>query len=456
MKRLRIWKNSLTLLQQFLSILFFVVIIFGIFFFTLLPRNIDNFVNQQMYTHIHRAQEEYLQGTIYDTYHSVIRDDNVYHYVYSKSANRYLNEIKPDTFIAETLDKIDPNIIGETFDGYFNINNNDTVVYSIRNFDDNYALVSIITRDYRSSFKTALVESTVDTTLLMVVGLFVFLMLWVMSIIRPLNTIRNYIEKLRKGEKPVLNIDRKDEIGELAEALEQMNDELSKQQHIREEMIQNISHDLKTPIATIKSYSESIKDGVYPYDTLEKSVDVIIEHADRLEKKVYSLITFNKMGYLVDDLEPGDNLPMLPIVNSVVNSLNALKGNIVINLDLQDVSFHGEKEPWRIVVENLVDNALRYAKTEIIITLNEEGLTVYNDGELMDNDRIEKLFKPYEKGTKGRFGLGLSIVKRVTETYGYLVVGENKTDGVIFRVIKPKTKKFLKLSNNDSQSRIVN
>ena len=77
-------------------------------------------------------------------------------------------------------------------------------------------------------------------------------------------------------EDPELIITRSDEIGEIAESLTSMNEELKKQQRIREEMIQNISHDLKTPIATIKSYSESIKDAIYPYDTLEKSVDVII------------------------------------------------------------------------------------------------------------------------------------------------------------------------------------
>ena len=54
--------------------------------------------------------------------------------------------------------------------------------------------------------------------------------------------------------------------------------------------------------------------------------------------------------------------------------------------------------------------------------------------------------KPYEKGNKGRFGLGLSIVKKVTETYGYLVAGENMNDGVVFRVIKPKVKKTKKQS----------
>ena len=74
----------------------------------------------------------------------------------------------------------------------------------------------------------------------------------------------------------------------------------------------------------------------------------------------------------------------------------------------------------------------------------------------MDKDRLEKLFKPYEMGNKGKFGLGLSIVKRVTETYGYKAVGENMDDGVIFRIIKPKKRRKKKANiektMNDAQN----
>ena len=59
-----------------------------------------------------------------------------------------------------------------------------------------------------------------------------------------------------------LYLNREDEIGEVANALVTMKDELTRQEKAKEEMIHNISHDLKTPIATIKSYSESIKDGI--------------------------------------------------------------------------------------------------------------------------------------------------------------------------------------------------
>ena len=446
MKRLRIWINSLTLLQQFLSILFIVITFFLMYFLTFLPRNIDTFVNQQMYQQIHNSQLNYISDSIINIPSPEEIETDVNHYVYSHISNRFLNAVEEGSTVDETLEYIiQRGYSGEVYDGHFE-NDEETVVYSVRDINKDFTLVSIIKSDYRSAFKTALIDSTINTTMLMVIGLYTFLLIWVVSIITPLNSIRNYIDRIRRGEKVGLYIDRKDEIGELAEALVDMNDELSKQQRIREEMIQNISHDLKTPIATIKSYSESIKDGIYPYDTLEKSVDVILEHADRLEKKVYSLITFNKMGYLIDDLAHGDNLAMVPVIQKAILACNVLRGDIVIETNLEDIYFHGEEDPWRIVVENLLDNALRYAKTVVRITLNEDGLSIFNDGELMEQSRIEKLFKPYEKGNKGRFGLGLSIVKKVTETYGYLVAGENMNDGVVFRVIKPKVKKTKKQS----------
>ena len=207
-------------------------------------------------------------------------------------------------------------------------------------------------------------------------------------------------------------------------------------------MIQNISHDLKTPIATIKSYGESIKDGIYPYETLEKSVDVIIEHANRLENKVQSLIILNKMGYLADSIDEGDNLLMNDVVDKVLLSLKVIRPEIefVTELD-EDVYFHGEEEPWRIVIENLVDNAIRYAKSYVKVVLKDKEIQVENDGSKIDFDRIDSIFRPYEKGDDGKFGLGLSIVYKVVNTYGYKVRAENLSDGVRFRIWKENTKK---------------
>ena len=317
-------------------------------------------------------------------------------------------------------------------------------MYTILRLTSDDYLISLVSDAYRTEFRGALVSGVINLNLLVVSILFVILMLWVGSLIHPLNQIRNYIDRIRRDEKADLKIDRRDEIGEVADALMIMETELNKQKKIREEMIQNISHDLKTPIATIKSYGESIKDGIYPYETLEKSVDVIIEHADRLEKKVYSLIMFNKMGYLLDNDETSF-VEMKSVIEKVIMSLKVIRPEIVITTNIEDVNFHGEEEPWRIVVENLLDNAIRYAKSEIKIHLSGGELSISNDGAQMSKDRLDKLFRPYEQGSDGQFGLGLSIVHRVCTTYGYRVVAENLNEGVCFRISKPLNKKELRL-----------
>lgn len=435
MKRIRIWLSNFTLIQQFLTIVFFTVAVLVFFIFTFLNRNIDSFVNSQMYVYIHRSQAEYLETRNFN-------ESNVVHFVYNANSKRYLNSVPSE--YQSFLYNINPDPESGSIDSSYTYDNG-LLVYSIISFDSDYRLISIIKNNFREEFKAALFSGVVNVTLYVVFGLIALIMIWIVSLIRPLDLIINYINKIKAGDKATLNVNRYDEIGEVAEALVSMNEQLSEQQHIRDEMIQNISHDLKTPIATIKSYSESIKDGIYPYDTLEKSVDVIIENTDRLEKKVYSLITYNKMDYLTDSGDNILNLEMAPVLQKAILACQVLRNDISIDTSEveEGVYFHGDEEPWRVVIENLLDNSLRYAKNVVKITLKNNLLEVFNDGEIMEKDRLDKLFKPYEKGNKGKFGLGLSIVKKVTETYGYTVTGENMNDGVVFRIYTSKKMKKL-------------
>lgn len=320
--------------------------------------------------------------------------------------------------------------------------NNLKYLYSIALLKDGRYLISVMPDTYRISFQKSLISGVVMMNILVVSVLLALLLAWVSTFIYPLQQIKLYIQKIKNDEPAVLNVKRNDEIGEVAEALTEMQNALEKQNHEKEEMIQNISHDLKTPIATIKSYSEAIKDGIYPYDTLEKSIDVIIEHADRLEKKVKSLIILNKMGYLLDKCPEGDALVMNEVIEKVILSLKVVRPEIEIIPNAEKgVKFHGEEEPWRIAVENLIDNALRYAKTKVIVELKQNELRVIDDGKQIEEDRLPTLFHPYEKGTDGQFGLGLSIVYRVCTTYGYRVQAENLPEGASFRIWKNATKR---------------
>ena len=173
--------------------------------------------------------------------------------------------------------------------------------YSVRLMNDGTSnvLMSYMDENYAQDAKDMMINSILYITVMAFCFIFLIMMLWVVSLIHPLNQIRNYIKKVKAGKEAELHLNRKDEIGELADALVSMREELLQQEQTKEEMIHNISHDLKTPIATIKSYGESIKDGIYPYETLEKSVDVIIDNADRLEHKVHSLLYMNRVEYLI-------------------------------------------------------------------------------------------------------------------------------------------------------------
>ncbi len=113
----------------------------------------------------------------------------------------------------------------------------------------------------------------------------------------------------------------------------------------------------------------------------KKSVDVIIENADRLEQKVHSLLFMNRVEYLISQDSEGIRSNMKDIVETVVQNTRLIKPEIEIKTDLEEIYFDGLDEPWRVAVENIIENALRYANTVIDIHLNEqEGLTIANDG----------------------------------------------------------------------------
>ncbi len=455
MKRIRLWLRELTLTQQLLTILFLVISTLTIFIFAFLTPGINEFTSSEMFRMLHAAHvraEYYVDSSDQIDRIDFFDDESgIQHVLYDNTRNSFGQHAE------EIQDLLNDNLaedirshLSEAADGmqdyqYSEKPGSRTILYTISQVNDGRYLVTMMSSAAELRFRGMLVNNIVNSNMMVAIVLFFILTVWITTIIYPLNQIKTYITKIKNDEPAELTINRHDEIGEVADALREMDSELKKQEREKEEMIQNISHDLKTPIATIRSYGESIKDGIYPYGTLEKSIDVIIEHADRLEKKVRSLIALNKMGYLLDECEEGDTLPMAEVIDKALLSLKVIRPEITFRRELdKGVKFHGDEDPWRIVVENLVDNALRYAVSEISIELRPGELRVINDGEPIDEERIDKLFRPYEKGTDGQFGLGLSIVYKIVTTYGYRIVAENLANGVCFRIWKDLPKKEIR------------
>ncbi len=427
--------TDLSLVQQMAVIVVTFVLVMLTFFGIYLRGNIGDLVTSQTLSMVQRSQENLVtrirSGDAVNP--SLDYDRDVMHFVYNKGKlQMYVGvNIYEEGFLTSVNE-----LLGEQTESLNEGSlefGNDRYYYRYYVIDKNREVISFIAENYAKTIEDRMIRDISYTSALTFSLIFIVLMFWCLSLITPLQQMRDYINKVRKGEDAELKVERGDEIGELARELITMREEIKHQEETKEEMIHNISHDLKTPIATIKSYAESIKDGIYPYDTLEKSVDVIIDNAGRLENKVHSLLFLNRLDYMMDQAKNTEKATnMEAVIETVLLSLKMIKPEILIIPKLETVIFRGDEESWRVVVENLLDNALRYATNIVEINLKEGELSVFNDGEPLSEERMKKLFRPFEKGTNGRFGLGLSICYKVCHAYDYEIYGENRKDGVIF------------------------
>ena len=295
-------------------------------------------------------------------------------------------------------------------------------------------IIFLIDDTYQTYFIKNIVLNIVIVLTLSLILLGLVTSLWVSRLVKRIKNLQVHITSMHKEkyEKPYLDTGD-DEIRELSESIEKLRVEIKNNETTKREMLQNVSHDFKTPIAVIKNYAEAIVDGVI--DSSE--AEIIVKQSDLLKSKVNQLLQYNRLEYLSKD-KPFEKVNMKDVVTEVVNN-NKLNNNINFILNLEDCIFEGYRENFVTIVENIVDNALRYAKTTIKITTKTNKMTIYNDGEPIEDKFLNTTFKPYEKGSKGIFGLGMSIVQKTVDFFNLkLKVYNENTGGVSFVISKEK------------------
>ena len=93
---------------------------------------------------------------------------------------------------------------------------------------------------------------------------------------------------------------------------------------------------------------------------------------------------------------------------------------------------------WEAIIDNILNNFVRYADKMINVTIKNDKIIFFNDGPNIDEKIVNDIFTPYKKGIKGQFGLGLSIVKKTVALVGYEVSVKNAKKGVNFIIKKAK------------------
>lgn len=430
-----------SLINQLLLILLVITMVFTFVLMPLIDYNLNSIADKQMFDDLFVSQNNIIDHNYFIPDNKKVK--SVTHLIYNSSTNTVNtpNMTYNEYYVLynNVFGKELESVVSSDINYIYNKTSfeNKTYYYLITNVNNNNFLISLTTSDYSQELLISLRNRVVYIQYAFLFIIAFILIIWVLTIISPLNKIKNYIDAIKENKEYELNIHREDELGVVSQALIDMKSELDLQDKIKTEMIHNISHDLKTPISLIKTYSQSVKDDIYPYGDKDSSMDIIIENADRLEHKVKSFLYLNRLDYLQGEKKKIQSFPIKETIEKVVQQLSLVHPHLDIETYLEDVSFLGEVEHWRVAIENIVENASRYAKTLIKITLKNNYLEIFNDGEHIDSDKMEYLFKPYVRGVKGQFGLGLSIVEKTASMYGYSVEANNLENGVSF-VFKKK------------------
>ena len=411
------------------QLVYICVLIVGIIFVALgiiLPKELLPIYEENIYNKL--KQSLMFIRTVDDIDDIISYEDTDISYIY-----KHNDLILTSQNIYDVVKKYTDDIINYTTDNYGKIifKNNLYYYYQITNAK-NETILSITNDEYVNTMKKDALY-----TILLVTGLSftlcsLILIVWSNNLVNDIIILKKKIKNINNDNFNItLNHNFEDEIYSLNESIENMHEYLMNNESYKNQLYQNISHDFKTPITVIKSYIEATEDGI---ESKEESLKIIKEQIDKLENKVHSLLYLNKLNYIKEQEEQlKSRTNISQVINSSIEKFKLIRPELIYKLDIDEKEiYRGTYDMWETIIDNLLNNFMRYAKKEIKITVKNQKIILYNDGENIDKSIIDNIFTPYKKGLNGMFGLGLSIVKKTLELLKYDISVKNVKNGVNF------------------------
>lgn len=224
-----------------------------------------------------------------------------------------------------------------------------------------------------------------------------------------------------------------DEIAQLAKAFNDMAESLSVQRNMRREFISNISHDLRSPLTSIKGFSQVILDGTESKEKNDYYLKIIHSEAERLTKLANSILLLNNLDYHPDDIV----MAVFDINQLITDTLMQFEDrinekNLDIDVDFSKGEIFVRADPEKIqrVLQNLFDNAIKFTNEKGAIKISSiiEGGKVYikveDTGIGLTPEECRRVFERFYKADESRgkdkysCGLGLSIVQKMLRAHG--------------------------------------
>lgn len=338
--------------------------------------------------------------------------------------------------------------------------------------EQNYLYVAEYDAQEQTYVRLAMPFSGVSQSALMLLPSFfiafviAFFFVWLMSkrmadsILKPLQEISAVIRKADFGkEKIEFQNYSYSELQEITDALQTMNNQIAKnlenlerEKQIRQEFFTNASHELKTPLTSIRGYSELLRQhAITDPDQIDHCLDCVLKESDHMTKLINDILTISKLE-AKDYVVQKSHIKLKDLLENVLNSLSvqAKAMNLDIDASCENVTVYANLDHIQGILYNLISNAIKYNKPngKVIIIIKERLdnilIKVMDTGIGISKEDQEKVFQRFYRVDKQRSkivagtGIGLAIVKHIVQFYnGSISLKSKENEGTSIEISLP-------------------
>ena len=272
---------------------------------------------------------------------------------------------------------------------------------------------------------------------------------------RLVETFRRSYPELTPEEPVPLGEDIMSELDTIADALVGSSEKLRALDELKSQFLSNVSHELYTPLTSIKGYADNLLDGVVGDldENQRKYMERISQNCGRLMRMISDLLNLSRIEAGRIDFVP-TKLLLSSVISEIVFELTPIadKKGVSLSFDCSsDVTLFADEDKLREIVINLLDNAIKFTPPEgdVSVCAEDKGecvdISVADTGIGMPRDSLNEIFERFQQaqrkdgGKSGGIGIGLAIVKSFVELHGGSVsVQSEQGMGTRFTVTLPR------------------
>ncbi|AEB76199.1 sensor histidine kinase [Clostridium botulinum] len=271
-------------------------------------------------------------------------------------------------------------------------------------------------------------------------------------IVKPIKDLKFITSRIARGDLDRrVDIKSNDELGELSKTFNDMADKLQNTLNIKSQFVANVSHELKTPLTSIKGFAETLR-YVENNSTRDRFLGIIDDEVERLTRLINDILILSDIE-CNKYLKKSEDIDVVACIKDIYNLMKnySEKKNIHVNMVVYESPIIcGDKDKFKEMIINIVDNAIKYSENgdQVFIGVKTEEnqcvIWVEDTGVGIEKEHIPRLFERFYRVDKARSrnnggtGLGLAIVKHIVLNFnGKIYVRSKFNQGTKFTIKIP-------------------